>query len=39
MMWMDVSEAIDALKQHMTTDQMVEWLQRGHEVLNEDEAE
>lgn len=39
MNWIDVSKAIDELKRHMVTSELVEWLQRGHEILYEKEAE
>jgi len=33
MNWIEASEAIDELKRHMVTEQLIEWLQRGHDVL------
>ena len=37
MNWMDVSKAMDELKKHMVTSQMIEWLQHGHDILKEAE--
>jgi len=39
MNWLEVSKAIDELKRHMLTGDLVEWLQRGHEILYEKENE
>ena len=39
MKYIEVSRAIDELKRHMLTADLVEWLQRGHEILYEKERD